>query len=447
MMPIAGRHPLDAPILRLAGPALGALVAEPAYVLTDTAIVARLGTPQLGGLAVATAILLSAHALMIFLAYGTTGSVARRLGAGDDAGAAGEAVQGCWLAVGAGVVLAVAGAFTAGPLVRFFGASGEVEGFALTYLRISLIGLPALLLVLAGTGYLRGLQDTRTPLVVALGTAAGNLVLELVLVFVLDLGVAGSAWSTVAAQFAAAAIYVAVVGRSARRLGISLAPDRAGLRSGAGAGVALMVRTAALRGAFVVATAVAARIGVVSLAAHEIAFQVWSFLALALDALAIAGQAMIGRDLGAGSADRARATTSRLLQLAVQAGVVFTVGVALLAPVLPGLFTADDRVAELTRFLLWWVAGMQLVNAVVFVLDGVLIGAGDLRYLAAAMTGCGALFVALAVGVRLADLGVGWLWAALTVFLTARAITLLARARGDSWLVEGAVRQPAPGGN
>src|SRR5688500_15133335 len=209
------RHvrPTDREIVRLAVPALGALAAEPLYVLVDTAIVGHIGTPQLGGVAVASTLILSGYTIFIFLAYGTTGTVARLLGAGRPDRAAAQGVQALWLALGIGVALALAGVLAVSPLVSAIGATGDVARYARTYFRISMVGLPSLTLVLAGTGYLRGLQDTRTPLLVALGSSIGNLVLELVFVYGLDAGVAGSAWSTVVAQTAADAGYVVEGGR------------------------------------------------------------------------------------------------------------------------------------------------------------------------------------------------------------------------------------------
>ncbi|HSH23773.1 MAG TPA: MATE family efflux transporter, partial [Acidimicrobiales bacterium] len=292
---LALRSPFDGDIARLAVPAVGALAAEPLYVLTDTAIVGRIGTPQLGGLAVAATVLLTGYSLFIFLAYGTTGTVARLIGAGEVDRAAHQGVQALWLAAGIGTVLAIVGFAAARPGVRLMGASPEVAPFALTYLRISMLGVPSLMLVLAGTGYLRGLQDTRTPLIVAISSAIANLVIEVVLVFGLDTGIAGSAWSTVIVQTGAAAVYATIVARHVRAVGVTVRPDRAALASLAAASSDLFVRTAALRVSFTVATAVAARIGVVELAAHQVAFEIWTFLALVLDAIAIAGQAMVGR--------------------------------------------------------------------------------------------------------------------------------------------------------
>jgi len=428
----------DREILRLAVPALGALAAEPLYVLADTAIVGRLGTPELAGLGVATTLILSGYALFIFLAYGTTGTVARLLGAGRRGDAAAQGVQGLWLAAGIGVAIAGLGLVLADPLVRAMGAGGEVREHALTYFRISMAGAPALTIVLAGTGYLRGLQDTRTPLLVALTTALGNVVLELWLVFGLDWGIAGSAWSTVAMQSCAALAYLSVITRDVRRAGVPVRPDRRALVALSRLSIDLLLRTAALRTSLLVATAVATRIGTTEVAAHQVVFEVWSFLALVLDSIAIAAQAMVGRLLGSGDAEGARAATARMLQWGVAAGTVFLVALLALRTVLPGVFTDDPAVVSLAAFLLVHAAVLQPVNGVVFALDGILIGAGDLRFLAWAMAGAALVFVPMALGVLRLDLGIGWLWAAFGVLQVARLGALLARWRGDRWMVLGA---------
>lgn len=428
----------DREILRLAVPALGALAAEPLYVLVDTAIVGRLGTPELGGLGVASTLILSGYFLFVFLAYGTTGTVARLLGAGRRADAAAQGVQGMWLATGIGVALATAGLVAAGPLVAAMGADGAVREHALTYFRVSMAGVPALLLVLAGTGYLRGLQDTRTPLVVAVATSLGNVALELWLVFGLDWGIAGSAWSTVAMQWCGALAYLAVVARDVRRVGVAVRPDRRALAALGRVSADLMLRTAALRASLLVATAVATRIGTREVAAHQVVFEVWSFLALVLDSIAIAAQAMVGRLLGAGDADGARDATRRMLQWGLVAGTAFLVAVLALRPVLPHVFTRDEAVASLAGFLLVHAALLQPVNGLVFALDGILIGAGDLRFLAWAMAGAAALFVPAALGVLGLGLGIGWLWGAFGLLQVARLGGLHVRWRGDRWMVLGA---------
>ncbi|MEM9712172.1 MAG: MATE family efflux transporter [Actinomycetota bacterium] len=435
---IARRSPWDREIARLAVPAVGALVAEPLYLLTDTAIVGRIGTAELGGLAVANAVLLTAYALSIFLAYGTTAAVARRAGGGDLAGAAHHGVQALWFGLALGTALACVGAVVAEPLVDAIGAEEEVRPFALTYLRISLLSLPAVLAVLAGTGYLRGLQDARLPLIVAVSTALLNLVVELILVFPLELGVAGSAWSTVLATWVAAAVYVRVAARSARAHGATIRPDLRTLRDHAGAGAHLVVRTAALRAAFLLATVIAARMGTTELAAHEIGFQVWVLLALGLDALAVAGQSVVGYRLGADDVAGARAVARRLVELGLAGGMVVGAVVVLVRAPVAGIFSTDDEVVRLTAFVLLIVGAMQVVNGVVFVLDGVLIGAGDLPYLGRAMAISAAAFAPLAVAVGATGAGIGWLWASLAVFLLVRAATLAWRWRGEAWLVPGA---------
>lgn len=439
-MAVSLRSPFDREIARLAIPAVGALAAEPLYILTDTAIVGRLGTEQLGGLAVAATLVLTGYSVFIFLAYGTTGTVARLLGAGQTARAAHQGVQALWLALGIGVALAATGLVLARPAVSLMGAGPEVAPYALTYLRISMVGVPSLLLVLAGTGYLRGLQDTRTPLVVAVCSAVANLVIELVLVFGFDAGIAGSAWSTVIAQTGAAAVYLAIVGRHVRVERVGLRPDRAALGALATVSRDLFVRTAALRASLTIATAVAARIGVVDLGAHQVAFEIWSFLALVLDAIAIAGQAMVGRLLGADDAAGARAASRRMVEWGVVAGLVLAATVLALSGVLPGVFTNDPEVARLAGFLLVFVAVLQPVNAVVFVLDGVLIGAGDLRYLAWAMTLAALAFVPVALAVLATGAGIGWLWGGLVVLMAARLVALGLRWRSGAWAVAGAVR-------
>ena len=321
------------------------------------------------------------------------------------------------------------------------GASHVVHPFAVTYLRISILGAPALLLTLAGAGYLRGMQDTRTTLVIAVAANTVNLLLELVLVYALDLGIAGSAWGTVIAQFGAAVAYLVVVGRGARRSGASVRPRPTGIRANAAVGSRLIVRTAALLVTLLTATAIAARFGDDDVAAHQVAMQILLFLALSLDALAIAAQAMVGRYLGADSAHDARASARRLLEWGVIAGVVLGIVVAVARPWLAALFTDDSDVRTLVEQLLWFVAALQPAAAVVFVLDGVLIGAGDAGYLAIAMlVATLAVYLPAALIVAALDAGLLWLWAAISLWMVARLVGMVARYRTDRWQVTGAVR-------
>jgi putative MATE family efflux protein len=433
--------PTDREIARLAVPALGALVAEPLYVLADTAVVGNIGTAELAGVALAGQTLLTFHAMMIFLAYGTTAAVARLLGAGMERDAALQAVQSLWIAATAGVAGAVLLWVTTDPIITLLGGGGEdsdaIAGFASTYLRISLFGLPAMLIMLAAVGYLRGLQDTVRPLIVAVATAVANLVLELVLVFGFGYGVGASALSTVVAQWSGALVMLAWVAKAVRSHGVSVRPHWGLIARQAVVAGDLFLRTAALRGSFTVAVAAAARIGTVDLAAHEIVFQLWFTVALALDAVAIAGQALMGRFLGAGDVVGARRVGNRMLGWGLVTGSAFTLLLLALRPVLPDLFSNDPEVIALAGFLMIHLALMQPINGLVFTLDGILIGAGDMRFLAWAMVGAAALFVPLALAVPALDAGIGWLWGAIWLLMIARALALWLRYRGDAWLVTG----------
>ncbi|MGK2929571.1 MAG: MATE family efflux transporter [Acidimicrobiales bacterium] len=437
-MPI--RSPHDKEIARLAVPALGALIAEPLYVLADTAVVGNIGTDELAGLAVASSALLTGYAIFIFLAYGTTAAVSRLLGAGKEDEAATQAVQGLWLATVIGVVVAGVVIAMAGPIVTVLGAEGAVETNALVYLRISALGIPAQLLTFAGTGYLRGLQDTRTPLVVAVGAAMANLVIELVLINGLGFGIGASALSTVIAQVGGALVYLRLITTATSRLGAALRPDWRAVRRLGRTGWDLLVRTLALRGSLTLFTAIAARIGAVEVGAHEVAFAIWSLLALALDAIAIAGQAMIGRFLGADDTATARDVGRRMLHLGTAAGIALGALVLVVRPFVPDVFSNDGDVVSLAGFLLLFVALLQPVNGAVFVLDGLLIGAGDMAFLAKAMVGAALAVVPLAVYVSVAGLGIGWVWAAITVLMVSRLAVLAVRWRSGAWAVTGAER-------
>ncbi|MFJ6113829.1 MATE family efflux transporter [Agrococcus sediminis] len=429
---------LDREILRLAVPALGALMAEPAFLLVDTALVGHLGAEQLAGVGIGVAVLSTAVGLLVFLAYGTTPAVARLLGAGDRPAAIRAGVDGIWLAIVAGAALLLATPL-AHPVVALFGAASAVTEHAAVYLGISILGLPAMLIVLAATGLMRGLQDTRTPLVVATAGFAANAALNALLIYGLGLGVAGSALGTVLAQWGMAAFLLRFAVREARREGVPLRLHWGDLGRTATTGGWLFVRTLSLRAALLATTAVATQAGTTTLAATQIAFALFSTLAFALDALAIAGQALLGKALGAGDVAQARAVTRRLQRWSVGFGCV--VGAALLAAawVLGGAFTSDAAVLGALPVALVLLALAQPIAGFVFVLDGVLIGAGDVRYLA----WTGVLNLAVYLPLLLLALVPGWsalaaIWAAFSFgYLGARAATLGLRARSDAWMRTG----------
>lgn len=435
---MAGARTEDREILRLAVPAFLALVAEPLFLLTDSAIVGHLGTPELAGLGIAGAVLSTLISLCIFLAYGTTASVARRIGAGDVRGALTQGIDGIWLAVGIGVVTTVVGVLATPQLVGLFDAGDAVAVQAERYLRVGILGAVPLLVMLAATGILRGLQDTRTPLLVAVGGNAANVALNLWLVYGLDLGIGGSALGTVIAQVLSAAALLVVVTRAARRHDARLRPSASGIRLAGRAGVPLILRTLTLRASLLVMTYGAASLGDADLAAMQIAMTVWTFLAFTLDAIAIAAQAITGRYLGAGDVEGTRAITRRMLRWGVWSGVVTGVALAAAAPFLGPLFTPDAGVQDLLVGVLLVAALAQPVAGVVFVLDGVLIGAGDGRYLAWAGLLVLAVFAPAAWLALTWGASLVWLWAAFGIaFMGGRLVVLTARERTTAWMTVG----------
>jgi putative MATE family efflux protein len=429
------RRAYDREIFALALPALGALAAEPLYLLADTAIVGHLGTPQLAALALAAIVLSTLVSLCIFLTYGTTARVSRLHGAGEDRAAGALAAQALWLALGVGVAVAAAVAALAVPLVHALGGDGDVAALAVRYLRIATLGVPMALVALAGQGFLRGVGDLRTPLAVVVAANAANVVLELIFVYGLHWGLDGSAWGTVLAQ---AGMGVAFVTALLRAPADRRRPYWSRIRSLVSIGAQLLVRTAALIGCFVFATSICARIGQSSLGAHQIAFQLFGFLALVLDAIAIAGQVIVGRALGSGDADGAYAAARRMLEWSVGAGVLIGAVLLALYDILPRAFTTDGAVIERAHAMWPLFCALWPPAAIVFALDGILIGAGDTRYLAGAMVAAAAVFAPLA----LAALELGWgivgVWSALLALMGVRLATLAVRFAGRRWALVGA---------
>jgi putative MATE family efflux protein len=433
------RSPYDREILKLAVPALGALAAEPLYLLADTAMVGHLGTEELAALAIAATLLAGAFTLFNFLTYGTTAQVARLSGAEEHEEAGRLAAQALWLASGIGVVLTAVLAALAVPLVDLMGGEGRVGELAVTYLRIGSLGLPFALIALAGQGFLRGVSDLRTPLIIVVVANAANVALNVLFIYGFGWGLPGSAWATVVAQLGMGAAFVAVL---LRHPADSRRPSLAAMRPLARIGGQIFVRTASLYGSFVVASAVLARVGDASLGAHQIAFQLFVFLALVLDAIAIAGQVIVGRSLGAGDSDEARRAALRMIEWAVAAGALFAVIMVALIDVVPHAFTDDPAVVERAQEIWLLFALMQPANGAVFALDGILIGAGDTRFLM-----WGMLFATLGVfvPVTLASLAFDWgivgVWCGLVGLIAARLATCAWRFAGGRWAVTGATRR------
>ena len=436
-------------ILALAIPSLGALIAEPLFLLTDTAMVGHLGAEALASLGLASTILTTVIGLLIFLAYATTPIVARRLGSGNRPGAISAGIDGLWLALGLGVVLGVLGYAMTPLVVSWFGASSDVSAGAVAYLTISWWGLPGMLLVIAATGLMRGLQDTRTPLWIALAGFAANAGLNAVLIYGLGWGLVGSAVGTVIAQWGMSAVFVAIVIREARTHEVSLAPGMLGIQAAARSGSWLLLRTLSLRIALIATVVVATGLGTRELAAWHIVFTIFSLLALALDALAIAAQALVGHDLGSGDLSSVRQTTSTLMAWGFFAGGMLAVLTGLLSPLMPFVMTSDQPLREVLVVVLVLLALTLPLSGFVFVLDGVLIGAGDGKYLA--LTGvlnvamfAPFLWLASVTYWEVSGINLGGLLmleAAFGVsYIGARALTLGLRARGERWMVPGESR-------
>lgn len=434
---------LNRQILALAVPALGALIAEPLFLIVDAALVGHLGIVPLAGLGIAGAVLQTIVGLMVFLAYSTTPAVARRFGAGQHGSAVTAGIDGMWLALGLGFALALGGYLATPALVGLFGASAEVAEAAETYLGLSMWGLPAMLIVFAATGLLRGMQDTVTPLWIAGIGFAANAALNALFIYGLGWGIAGSAVGTVVAQWGMVAAYVVVIGRLARRHAASVLPRRDTVSSTARAGGWMFLRTVSLRAALLATVAVATALGTAELAGWQIAFTLFSTAAFALDALAIAAQALVGKGLGADDPQTVRRVLGRTVAWGVWFGVIVGVFIGAFSGVIGLIFTSDAAIAALVQPALIVLAVAQPICGVVFVLDGVLIGAGDGRYLALAgvlnlVPFVPTLLLLAWVGAEGAA-GLAWLAVAFFgVYMLARLVTLGWRVRGTRWLTVGA---------
>jgi putative MATE family efflux protein len=428
------RSSYDREIVRLALPALGALAAEPLYVLVDTAIVGHLGRPQIAALGLAGTVLAGAFTIFNFLTYGTTAVVARASGAGRNEEAARLAAQALWVSLGIGVVLLVGLELVAAPLLSGLGGHGRSGEFALTYFRIAAIGLPAALVALAGQGYLRGVSNLRRPLEIVVAANVANLVLEILFVYVFHWGIAGSAAGTAIAQ---TGMGVAFVVELLRPHAPSRRPSWREMRPMVRVGRQIFVRTAALYASFLVAASVLARMGDAQIGAHQIAYELFILIALVLDALAIAGQVIVGRMLGAGDADGAYAAAVRMIGWSVVVGLGFAVVLAPLSHALPEAFTNDPAVLHQAALIWPFLAAMQPLGAAVFALDGILIGAGDTRFLMWSMLAASAVFVTLATLALALDWGVVGVWAALDVLIATRLALLGPRFLRRRWAVIG----------
>jgi putative MATE family efflux protein len=432
------RTRLDGEILRLAAPALGALAAEPLYLLVDTAIVGHLGTTQLAALALAASVLSTLTGLCIFLTYGTTAQVARLHGAGEIRRAGQLAAQALWLALGIGVAIALVCAVLADPLIDLLGGGGDSASLAERYLRLSALGLPLALVALAGQGHLRGVGDLRTPLVIVAAAQIANALLEVLFVYGFGWGLDGSAIGTVIAQLGMGGAFAVLLLRAGGP-GVDRRPAPAVIRPLVRISWELFLRSAALLAAFLTASAVLARVGESSLAAHQVAFGIFIFIALVLDAVAIAAQVLVGRALGAGDVEGAIAAGRRTIGWSLLFSCLVGLVLLALGGVIPHAFTDDPAVIDRAKVLWPLFVLMQPAAGIVFALDGVLIGAGDTRYLAIWMLVAGPLtYVPVALLALEEDWGIRGVWIGLLGLMFVRLAALVARFRSRRWAVAGA---------
>jgi len=435
------RNPRDGAIAALAIPALGTLAMDPLVSIVDTAWVGRLGTVSLAALAVASAVFAAVFSVFNFVHAAITPLVAGEVGRNDLRRAGSISVGAVVIAATIGVAVAGLAIAVSPWIVEIFGAEPDVAQDATVYLRIRFIALPAMLVAMVGHGVYRGHSDTRTPLYVVIGLTVVNLVLDPILIFGADLGVAGAAWATVVAQvFAAGWFLLLMFGRHRTRLGISRhigRLDSLGIGRILSAGWPMMVRSAALLASLTAITIAATRTGTVQVAAHQIALQVWLFLSFVLDSYAIAAQAMVGTDLGPGDRAAARNVSNRLLALGLMTGIGLSLLLLISAPGVPVLFGADEQVTEALQSIYLFVIVLQPLTALVYVWDGIGIGASAFRFLAASMLVAFVLTVAtLVVG---GDTLVG-VWVAVGVLTISRLVALawwyvagpLALGRGPS---------------
>ncbi|MBC2643828.1 MULTISPECIES: MATE family efflux transporter [unclassified Rhodococcus (in: high G+C Gram-positive bacteria)] len=425
-------------VFGLALPALGVLAAEPIYLLFDIAVVGRLGALALAGLAVGGLILAQVSTQLTFLSYGTTARASRMHGAGDERAAVREGVQATWLALGIGALVIVLAHLCARPVTSAIAGSSDIAAAAESWLRIAVFGAPLILVAMAGNGWMRGVQNTVRPLRFVLAGLVVSAVACPVLVHGLwgapRLELEGSAVANVVGQAVSASLFVGalVVER------VPLRPRWRVMRAQMVLGRDLILRSLAFQACFLSAAAVASRFGAAAVAAHQVVLQLWNLVALTLDSLAIAAQALVGAALGAGHAKGATRLSWRITRWST----IFATGLALFFAlghgVIPELFTSDRAVLDEMAVAWWFFVAIMPVAGVVFALDGVLLGAGDVAFLRNATLSCALVgFLPLIWLSMLRDWGLAGIWTGLTVFIVLRMLAVVWRVGSGRWAVVG----------
>jgi putative MATE family efflux protein len=425
----------------LALPALGVLAAEPLYVLVDTAVVGHLGAVPLAGLSLGGLLLSQVSTQLTFLAYGTTARAARLHGAGHHSAAVREGVSSTWLGVLLGVAILAIGQALAAPIARGLAGDGAIADGAVRWLRIALFGVPLILVTMAGNGWLRGVQDTRRPLRYVVAGNGLSAVLCPILVHVAHLGLTGSAIANVAAQVIVASLFLRTLRHECRTHHVPLRPHWSAMGAQLRTSRDLVLRSVAFQACFVSAASVAARTSAAAAGAHQVVLQLWTFLSLVLDSVAIAAQALVGAELGARREGSARALARRVTGYGLGFGVLTGVVFAALAPVLPRVFTADVAVLAQIPHAWWFFVALQPVAGVVFAVDGVLLGAGDAAYLrTATLVSAVVGFLPLVWLSLVYHWGLVGIWTGLSVFMLFRLAAVLGRLGSGGWSVVGETR-------
>ncbi|MFC2372833.1 MAG: MATE family efflux transporter [Parascardovia denticolens] len=428
----------------LALPTFGQLVAEPAFVLIDTAIVGHISTAALAGLSVGSTIILTAVGLCNFLAYSTTAHVAKLMGAGKEKEGLRSGVDGTWLALAIGLVLSLLLFLFAQPLCSAIGAKGEALGQAVLYTKAVVLGAPGMLMVYAVNGIFRGMQEASITLWAAVFGAGLNTILDFAFIYGAHMGILGSGLATCLAQWAMSLVLVIPAFLKARSQQVSLLPSRQGLARNAFQGLPLFARTLALRMAMVATVVAAASMGTQVLASYQAVNSAWNFALNTLDSVAIAGQALVGTALGAKDVGETRFLTKLIARSGALSGLAVGLVFACLGLWGAGLFSPQAPVQALISLSMIIVAFFFPLQGWMWALDGILIGAGDFTYLAGACAAAaGAHVVALIALARAlsfwrvdsAGIKVAALWLTFNIVLMGlRAVANGKRATTDTWI-------------
>ncbi|MFP7696988.1 MATE family efflux transporter [Trueperella sp. LYQ143] len=433
---------IDHAIRRLALPSLATLIVEPLLVAVDTTMVGWLGTNPLAGLALASTIVMTIVGVCVFLSFATTAATARAVGSNRHTQALRHGIDALWIAAVLGAAITTTLELAASPILSWFHPTAAVHTQALQYIQACAWGVPAMLIVYAATGTLRGFADTRTPLIGVTIAASVNVPLNALFIYVFHCGISGAGYGTAIAQSLMAFLLCRAIIRlrNLHAPKLSLMPTGAGVLRSVRAAIPLIIRTLCLRGALMLHISAATALGTTALAANQIVMTVWNFSAFGLDAIATAAQILVGQNLGSGQYQRVHGILHRCMRYALRTGIIL--GIVLIGGslVIPSIMTNDPAVSWLATRTMWVTSATLPIAALAFMLDGVLMGAGDTRPLAGYMLAALAVFTPIALlfigpARSWASAGLLWLWMGYAVvFMGIRALTMIYRVHGTQWM-------------